>query len=615
MAEKQEKKQKRKPKYGMLSCAAYMFNMLWRHERGLALTGILLVPWSLGAAALGLYIPVIVIEYLEISEHFSAVGLVILGLSAADLLLSLTGSILQNKKDTAELYIVMRMKYYLQKYYLERDFYLDYDPEVQVLDQRAQAGSESNYAGAVCFPMRFVDILSTVLKFILFGSVVSVLSPYVILLIALGCAASIPLSAWERKRNYATRDDRGAISKKLNYLSGDVAKNFKYGKDIRLYGLGEPLFSLGKALLGQSRREHGRVLRRNFVTALTGFLVVLVRDGAVYGFLIARAVAGELDAAGFVLYFTAVTQMAGVLSGILQGWSGICEGALQVSDYREALEVTGSMNRGKGIPLPQGPFSIEFRNVTFRYKGAEKNVLENISFKIQAGEKAALVGLNGAGKTTITKLMCGLLLPTEGEVLLDGHALQEYNREELYSLFGLVPQNFNLLPMSIARNIACTSREEEIDRERLGRCSALAGLEEKIEGLPLGADTPLDRQLNPDGVALSGGETQKLLLARLLYRSPRCMILDEPTAALDPIAEDRMYHRYSEMSSHATSVFISHRLASTRFCDRIFYLENARIRECGTHGELMAAGGRYQELYEVQSRYYKEEAQGQEGAE
>lgn len=307
--------------------------------------------------------------------------------------------------------------------------------------------------------------------------------------------------------------------------------------------------------------------------------------------------------------------MAGVLSGILQGWSGICEGALQVSDYREALEVTGSMNRGKGIPLPQGPFSIEFRNVTFRYKGAEKNVLENISFKIQAGEKAALVGLNGAGKTTITKLMCGLLLPTEGEVLLDGHALQEYNREELYSLFGLVPQNFNLLPMSIARNIACTSREEEIDRERLGRCIALAGLEEKIEGLPLGADTPLDRQLNPDGVALSGGETQKLLLARLLYRSPRCMILDEPTAALDPIAEDRMYHRYSEMSSHATSVFISHRLASTRFCDRIFYLENARIRECGTHGELMAAGGRYQELYEVQSRYYKEEAQGQEGAE
>lgn len=615
MAGKQEKKQRRKPKYGMLSCAAYMFRMLWRHEKGLALTGILLVPWSLAAAALGLYIPVIVIKYLETSERFSTVGLIILGLSAADLLLSLIGSILQKKKDTAELYIVMRMKYYLQKFWLERDFYLDYDPEVKVLDQRAQAGSESNYAGAVCFPMGFVDILSLVLKFCLFGSVVSVLSPFVILLIVLGCAASIPLSAWERKRNYATRDDRDAILKKLNYLSGDVAKSFKYGKDIRLYGLRDPLLALGKKLLGQSRREHGKVLRRNFVTALAGFLVVLVRDGAVYGFLIARAVTGELDAAGFVLYFTAVSQMAGFLSGIFQGWSGICQGALQVSDYREALEVSGRMNRGKGIPLPQGPFSIEFKNVTFRYKGEERNVLENVSFKIRAGEKAALVGLNGAGKTTITKLMCGLLLPTEGEVLLDGHTLYEYNREELYSLFGLVPQNFNLLPMSVAKNIACTFREEEIDRERLGRCIELAGLEEKIGGLPLGADTPLDRQLNPEGITLSGGETQKLLLARLLYRSPRCMILDEPTAALDPIAEDRMYHRYSEMTKHATSVFISHRLASTRFCDRIFFLEDAGIRECGSHEELMAAGGRYRELYEVQSRYYKEEAEGREGAE
>ena len=525
MAEKQEKKQKRKPKYGMLSCAAYMFNMLWRHERGLALTGILLVPWSLGAAALGLYIPVIVIEYLEISEHFSAVGLVILGLSAADLLLSLTGSILQNKKDTAELYIVMRMKYYLQKYYLERDFYLDYDPEVQVLDQRAQAGSESNYAGAVCFPMRFVDILSTVLKFILFGSVVSVLSPYVILLIALGCAASIPLSAWERKRNYATRDDRGAISKKLNYLSGDVAKNFKYGKDIRLYGLGEPLFSLGKALLGQSRREHGRVLRRNFVTALTGFLVVLVRDGAVYGFLIARAVAGELDAAGVVLYFTAVTQMAGVLSGILQGWSGICEGALQVSDYREALEVTGSMNRGKGIPLPQGPFSIEFRNVTFRYKGAEKNVLENISFKIQAGEKAALVGLNGAGKTTLTKLLCGYYRPTSGKIYLDGQDVYAQNSEKL-AIFrrrqvGLIYQFHNLIPtLNVEENITLPilMDRRKVNQDRLHELLELLGLKERRGHLPN---------------QLSGGQQQRVAIGRALMNAPQVMLADEPTGSLD----------------------------------------------------------------------------------
>lgn len=206
--------------------------------------------------------------------------------------------------------------------------------------------------------------------------------------------------------------------------------------------------------------------------------------------------------------------------------------------------------------------------------------------------------------------MCGLLLPSEGEILLDGHRPDEYNRDELYSLFGLVPQNYHLLPVSIARNIACTYEEKEVNMERLEACIRLAGLEEKVNVLPQGVLTPIDRQVNPDGIALSGGEMQKLLLARLLYRSPKCMILDEPAAALDPIAEDRMYLRYYEIVKGATSVFISHRLNSTRFCDRIFLLDGAGIAECGTHEELMNAGKRYRELFDLQSKYYKDDWQG-----
>ncbi len=217
--------------------------------------------------------------------------------------------------------------------------------------------------------------------------------------------------------------------------------------------------------------------------------------------------------------------------------------------------------------------------------------------------------LNGAGKTTLTRLMCGLLLPTEGEILLDGHTVFEYNRDELYTLFGLVTQDYNLLPVSIAQNIACVDEDEEIDRERLEQCIRSAGLEDKVAALPAGAATPLNRQVNQDGVELSGGEAQKLLLARVLYRNPRCVILDEPTAALDPIAENRMYCRYNEISAQSTSIFISHRLASTRFCDRIFLLDGAVIAEEGTHEELMAAGKKYRELFDLQSRYYKEDAE------
>ena len=232
--------------------------------------------------------------------------------------------------------------------------------------------------------------------------------------------------------------------------------------------------------------------------------------------------------------------------------------------------------------------------------------MDNISFRIEAGEKIALVGLNGAGKTTLTMMMCGLILPDEGEILLDGHTLFEYNRNEMYGLFGFVPQDYHLLPVSIAANIACTVNPEEIDQSRLERCILLAGLSEKLASLPLGADTPLNREINEDGVELSGGEIQKLLLARLLYKDPHCIILDEPTAALDAIAEDQMYRRYEEIAANATSIFISHRLASTRFCDRIFLLEDGNFAEVGTHEELMAAGGKYRELFDVQSKYYKE---------
>lgn len=176
----------------------------------------------------------------------------------------------------------------------------------------------------------------------------------------------------------------------------------------------------------------------------------------------------------------------------------------------------------------------------------------------------------------------------------------------MYGLFGIIPQRFSLLPLSIAQNIASVGEGEEIDGERLNRCIEQAGLTEKLAALPAGADTPLGRELYEDGVELSGGEKQKLLLARLLYKNPPCIILDEPTAALDPIAEDRMYRSYHRIAAQATSVFISHRMASTSFCDRIFLLDGAVIAETGTHDELMAAGGRYRELFEIQSRYYKE---------
>ncbi len=603
---REQKEPKRKPKYGMLSCVRYIYRILWQGERGLVFTGIFTVPVSLALSALALYAPPVMLSALETSERFSKVALVIMGLLLAQLLFELANNVISAKINSSENYVLRQMGYIWEQFKRERDWYHMYNPEVQKADKRADDAITNNHTAGVHFPMEFSNMLTQVLSFLLFGSVVSLLHPAIILLLVVGCLIGAALGKWERGKNWEDRDIRNDLDKKIGYAAFGMSRDFKYAKDVRLYGMKKPLHDRLDRLFALRMAEQGKVERRSILAAAAQFLVILIRDGAAYIFLIGEAVRGNVDASSFVLYFSAITSLSGVMGGILGTINRVSEGAMQVSDFREAMEVEDRLNRGPGIPVPQGPFSIEFKNVSYQYPKGEKKVLDHISFRIEAGEKIALVGLNGAGKTTLTMLMCGLLLPDEGEILLDGHTLYEYNRDEMYALFGVVPQRFHLLPVSLARNIASAAAEETIDRDRLADCIRLAGLTEKITSLPRGADTLLGRELNEDGIELSGGETQKLLLARLLYKNPPCIILDEPTAALDPIAEDKMYRSYNEIAARATSIFISHRLASTNFCDRIFLLDNAGFAEVGTHEELMAAGGKYKELFEIQSKYYSE---------
>ena len=602
---KTQKEPKRKPKYGLLSCVGYIYRYLWKNDRRLALHGLFTVMITVAAAAVALYTPSFILEALERASSFRYVALVIVGLLIAGFVAELAGEIVSVRNQTGEIYMTTHLLY--QKLFKQRnrDWYHQYSESIQKLDERADKAVQDNHAAGVHFPMDFAAIVATIINFVLFGGVVSMLHPLIIVLLAVGCAISYVMTVWERKVNYQQQDERNAADKRKRYVH-QMAETFKFGKDIRLYRMQNYLHTLSSNIIDSCQHFVDLWERRSFLTAAVSFLVVLVRDGLAYGFLIYKAVAGEVDAAQFVLYFSAITALSGYMNDILTNWAKVAEGALQISDFREDLDVEDKLNHGKGIAVPKGPVTIEFKDVCYKYPMGEKKILDHVSFKIEAGEKIALVGLNGAGKTTLTMLMCGLLLPDSGEVLIDGHSILEYNRDDLYDLFGLVPQNYNLLPMSIGRNIACAMTEEEIDRQKLWACLETVGLAEKIRSLPMKENTPLNREVYPEAIDLSGGEKQKLLMARLLYKNPVCMILDEPTAALDPIAESRMYEKYNEITANATSVFISHRLASTRFCDRIFLLDGANFAEEGTHDELMAAGKKYRELFDVQSKYYKE---------
>lgn len=606
--EKKKKEPKRKPKYGLFSSVAYIYRILWQTERGLAFTGLFTVPVTVVLSALSLYIPSAVLRALSSQKGFSYVAQVILGLLLAKLCFDLANTVIWQKISGAEHLVLMQLIYMYNYYQRMRDDYLSYDVQMMKLDERGDAAIRDNHTAGVHFPMDFANLAGTILNFILFGSVISLLNPVIVLLLLAGSAINYAVGAWERKKNWETQDIRNKLDKKIKYTTLGISNNFCWAKDIRLYHMQDGLHERFMRLHGMAKSEKWKCERRSVLAAIVGFLIVLVRDGAAYGFLIGKVAAGELTAASFVLYFSAITSMSGLMGRILWTINRVLDGALEVSDFREGLKTDGKLNHGKGIPVPKKAFSIEFRHVSFRYPKGEKKVLDDVSFTIKAGEKVALVGVNGAGKTTLTRLMCGLLLPDEGEILLDGHTLYEYNRDEMYTLFGLIPQSYSILPCSIAKNIACVGEDEEIDSKRLWKSIEQAGLAEKIAALPLGVNTPLGRELSNDGIELSGGETQKLLLARLLYKNPLFLILDEPTAALDPIAEDQVYHQYGEITKETTSVFISHRLASTRFCDRIFLLDGANFAEVGTHEELMAAGGKYRELFDVQSKYYKKEA-------
>jgi ABC-type multidrug transport system fused ATPase/permease subunit len=331
----------------------------------------------------------------------------------------------------------------------------------------------------------------------------------------------------------------------------------------------------------------------------------LMRDGLAYGYLIYRMLNNGMPIAEFVLYFGIIGGFSGWLAGLIGDINSLKNMSLSICDLREFLDILDKWNRGKGIDLPAASCEIEFKNVSFKYHGADDYTIENLSFKIAKGEKIAIVGVNGAGKTTLIKLMCGLYHPEKGEITVDGKNIQEYNRDEYYSLFSAVFQDIYLMPVSIARNIALQD-EALTDKNKIDKVLELGGLSDKVKSLANGADTLLIKSFAEEAIELSGGEKQKLALARALYKEGKIIILDEPTAALDPIAESEMYQKYDELTSGRTAVYISHRLASTRFCDRILFLENGRILEDGTHDALMQTGGKYSEMYEIQSHYYKE---------
>jgi ATP-binding cassette subfamily B protein len=277
---------------------------------------------------------------------------------------------------------------------------------------------------------------------------------------------------------------------------------------------------------------------------------------------------------------------------------------MDITNIREFLEYEEIFLFEDGDSIEQSEkYEIELKNVSYSYPNMDRPCIDHLNLKIKAEEKIAIVGLNGAGKTTLVKLICGFIEPDSGEILLNGKNIKEFNRREYYKIFSAVFQKHSILAASISANIAQSLTE--IDLEKVEMCLEKSGLYEKVERLSEKCNTHIGKEVYDDAIDLSGGEMQKLLLARSLYKEASIFVLDEPTAALDPIAESEIYNKYNDLTWKKTAIFISHRLASTRFCDKIIFIEQGKIMEEGKHDELLEQRGKYYELFHIQSKYYQ----------
>ena len=478
------------------------------------------------------------------------------------------------------------------------------DADFIKLRDKAHLATDSNREATEHIWVMLTSLLKNVGGFLVYLTILSHLDILLLLVVIATCLAGFLVSRYVSNWMFTHREQEDKYYTQKRYIR-NKAETVTLAKDIRIFGLQNWLNDLLDSVHDVYLDFRLKVERKRVLADITEAVLTVARNGIAYVYLINMALTQGLSVSEFLLYFTAVTTFTTWVMGILQDTAKIHKQSLDISQVREFIECPEPFRFEGGTPIPKADsYELKLENVSFRYPGAGEDTVHGLNLTVRPGENLAIVGLNGAGKTTLVKLLCGLFDPTEGRVLLNGQDVRDFNRREYYGLFSAVFQEFSVLDVTVAENVAQT--RENIDYEKVADCIEKAGLTKTVRELPKGVDTHVGREVYLDGVLFSGGQTQRLMLARALYKDGPILMLDEPTAALDPIAENDIYMKYNEMTAGKTSIFISHRLASTRFCDRIIFVADGHIAEEGTHESLLALGGEYAKLFEVQSRYYQE---------
>lgn len=599
-----------KPKYNLWQNTGFMLRTSRKYAKSVFPLCIVLALLSAGKSVAELLIAPAILNKIELS---ASLGSVVFTIAAFALVLMLLSG-LRSYVDTNALfgriavrsqgiYLSISRKYAATSYpnLLNTDFL--------ALGEKASAACAGNSESSEAIWTTLTDLMTSCIGFVVYLALLTNLNLWLAALVAATTAVSYFASKRINEWGYLHRSEELELTKRIEYAN-KIATSREFAKDIRMFGLRGWLEDLWGSTMRLYSAFCAKRERKYIWANIIDIVLTFLRNGIAYAFLIGITVKNGLPASQFLLYFAALSGFAQWVVEILDKLSVMHKQSLDISTIREFLDWNEpfDLNGGERIAFePNKQYEIRLDDVSFRYPKADKDTLSHINLTVHPGEKLAIVGLNGAGKTTLVKLVCGFLDPTEGRILLNGEDIRKFNRNDYYALFSAVFQEFSVLDVTVKENVAqCV---DGIDETRVWQCIDKAGLTEKIKSLPKGIETHLGRRVFKDGVEFSGGQTQRLMLARALYKNAPILVLDEPTAALDPIAENDIYQKYNDMTHGRTSFFISHRLASTRFCDRIIFVDGGKIAEEGTHDELLKNGGGYAYLFEVQSKYYRSDNQ------
>ena len=578
----------------------------WEQDRAIVLVMLFRALTTSVISLVGVYLTKLIIDEITGQNRLEVLAFIVVSAALVILLCNIVGS---NASAKVWYRIVMlRLKLVLQRgrKLMGMDYQMTENPDVMDKLARSNKAASDRISKSGCAVSEIMgslfhfvpNLLLTVAGYIL---ILLQVSPLLICFVAFTvvlqyyCSQRINKIYLELEKQYA------ALERRREYYEEQM-EDAVFSKEIRIYRLSRLLMKKYDRLWSEIARQFIGGEKRVVPIRVFDVFINLIRYGAVSAFLYWQVTERGMSVGDFSLYLTTVIAFSNTMVSMIQKITDLDRFSVLLEDFYVFLDIPE--NSGGGA-LPAGePQPIVLDRVTFTYPGSEKPVLRELSLTVHPGEKLALVGINGCGKTTLVKLLTGLYHPSSGGVRYGDRDVKDFDSGAWFGLFSTVFQDVNIFAMTVAENVALCEAAE-IDCGRVREALELAGLWEDVEKLKDTYDHQLQRIFSEEGTVLSGGQAQKLALARALYQDHSIVILDEPTASLDPLAEYNIYCRFNEIVGKKTAVYISHRLSSTRFCDRIAYMEDGRITELGTHEELMERNGSYAEMFRKQAHYYQ----------